>query len=35
MPVHHIYVDDGPAAALGRRNLIGQVRKIRRKYRKR
>ena len=30
MAVHDVHVDDGAAAALGSRNFLGQVRKIRR-----
>jgi hypothetical protein len=29
MAVHHVHVDDRAAAPLGRRHLVGQVRKIR------
>jgi hypothetical protein len=28
MPIHHIDVNDGAAAALGSRNFIGQMREI-------
>jgi hypothetical protein len=34
VPVHHVHVHDRPTTALGPRDLIRQVRKIRRQNRK-
>jgi hypothetical protein len=32
MTIHHVNMDDRAAAALGRGNLVCQVRKVRREY---
>jgi hypothetical protein len=32
--VHHVHVDDGAAAALGRGNFVGEMREVRGENRK-